>query len=148
MKCLIYLLELIDYDHYDETDNEDVEERYIIGYFSNKESLEQAIALCQKRKTPHEEIRISEIAMECGNNQKYVYVLFYEYSIMDNGDWADYYEYFAPQSSYSKCVAQKKQLKQISKYQDNKSRIYDDSIDGFRIEKIKMNYIAHVSYKV
>ena len=45
MKKKLFLLELIDYDHYDEIDKEDVEERYIIGYLSTKKQLEQAISL-------------------------------------------------------------------------------------------------------
>ena len=40
MKKTLFLLELIDYDHYDEIDEEDVEERYIIGYFFNSEKNE------------------------------------------------------------------------------------------------------------
>ena len=50
MKKTLFLLELIDYDHYDEIDKEDVEERYIIGYFLSLKHLEQAISLCKSEK--------------------------------------------------------------------------------------------------
>lgn len=147
MKKKLFLLELIDYDHYDEIDKEDVEERYIIGYFSSLKHLEQAISLCKKRKNANEKMEITEFNFECGNNQKFVYVLFFEYFVLKENEYADFYEYFAPQSSYKKCIVQKKNLLQMEKYKDTCNRIFEDSKDGFRIEKIKIDFISHINYK-
>lgn len=148
MKKLIYLLELVDYDHFDESDNVDVEERWIIGYFSSEESLNDAILLCNQRKNENEEITISQKLVECGSNQKYVYVLFYEYSIITDGEYVDYYEYFDPQSSYKKCIALKNELIKDVKYQNDGNRIYDGTVDGFRVDKIKIDFISHINYKI
>ena len=147
MKKNFYLLELIDYDHFDEKDNEDVEERYIIGYFSSIVTLVKAISLCEERKEANEKIKVTEQEVECGYNQKYVYVLFYEYSILNDNDYSDFYEYFKPQSSYKKCFIQKEELLKLDKYRNNGNRLFDGSIDGFRVEKIKIDYISHINYK-
>lgn len=147
MKKKIFLLELIDYDYYDEIDKENVEERYIIGYFSNLKCLGQAILLCQKRKNTNETIKTTEFNIECGHNQKFVYVLFYEYCILRENEYADFYEYFDPQSSYEKCIAQKNNLLKMKKYKETCNRVFEDSKDGFRIEKIKIDFISHINYK-
>lgn len=146
MKKALFLLELIDYDHYDEIDKEDVEERYIIGYFSNSKNLDDAISLCKKRKEINEKIEITEFNFECGYNQKFVYVLFFEYSILKDNEYSDFYEYFEPQSSYKKCIIQKGKLLKMDKYKNRSNRIYEDSNDGFRVEKIKINFISHIDY--
>ena len=83
MKSKLYLLELINYDHYDALEDEHVEDRWIIGYFSDLTILESAIALCEERKETEEKICITEIPFDCSPNQKFVYVLFYEYSILE-----------------------------------------------------------------
>lgn len=143
----LFLLELVDYDHYDEIDKEAIEERYIIGYFFSKKILEQAILLCEKRKNINEKIKITELNFECGNNQKFVYVLFFEYSILKENEYADFYEYFEPKSSYKKCIEQKNSLLMKEKYKETYDRIYENSKDGFRIEKIKIDFISHINYK-
>ncbi|MBE5731011.1 MAG: hypothetical protein E7350_03590 [Clostridiales bacterium] len=148
MKRLIYLLELVDYDYFDEVENVDVEERWIIGYFSSEESLNDAISLCNQRKNKNEKITITQKLVECGNNQKYVYVLFYEYSIITDGEYVDYYEYFDPQSTYKKCIALKNELIKDVKYQNDGHRIYDGTTDGFRVYKIKIDFISHINYKM
>ena len=147
MKKTLFLLELIDYDHYDEIDEEDVEERYIIGYFFNSTYLDEAISLCKKRKESNEKIKITKFDFECGNNQKFVYVLFFEYSTLVDNEYSDYYEYFEPQSSYKKCIKQKENLLNMNKYNKNNTFIFEDSKDGFRIDKIKIDFISHINYK-
>ena len=147
MKKTLYLLELIDYDHYDEIEKEDVEERYIIGYFLNPKHLNQAISLCKERKEINEKINITEFNFECSYNQKFVYVLFFEYSILKNNEYFDFYEYFEPQSSLKKCIKQKEKLLKMKKYKNSYDRIFDDSKDGFRVEKIKIDFISHINYK-
>lgn len=146
MKKALFLLELIDYDHYDEIDKEDVEERYIIGYFSNTKCLDDAISLCKKRKEINEKTEITEFNFECGYNQKFVYVLFFEYTLLKDNEYSDFYEYFEPQSSYKKCIIQKEKLLKMDKYKNRYNRIYEDSKDGFRVEKIKINFISHINY--
>ena len=147
MKKILTLLELIDYDYYDVIDKENVEERYIVGYFFNSKCFNEAISLCETRKEINEKIKITEFNFECNYNQKYVYVLFYEYSILNNNEYTDYYEYFEPQSSYKKCLNQKNKLLKNNKYKKSFNRIFDGSKDGFRIEKIKIDFISHINYK-
>lgn len=146
MKKPLYLLELVDYDYYDEIDQEDVEDRYIIGYFFDKTHLNEAISLCEKRKGINEKIEITKFDFECGNNQKYVYVLFFEYSTLTDNEYSDFYYYFEPQCSYKKCLKQKENLLKINKYNKKQDRIFEDSKDGFRIDKIKINFISHINY--
>ena len=147
MKKPLFLLELIDYDHYDEIDKEDVEERYIIGYFLSSKHLNEAVSLCEKRKNFNEKIKVTEFDFECTYNQKFVYVLFFEYSILKDNEYSDFYEYFEPQSSYEKCVRQKESLRKLNKYKKSQNRIFEDSEDGFRIEKIKIDFVSHINYK-
>lgn len=146
MKRKMYILELIDFDHYDEVDKENVEERYIIGYFFNTAILDEAIILCKKRKNSNEKIVLNEINFECSPNQKYVYVLFYEYSKYVNNEINDYYDYFEPYSNRLKCNRKKEKLLLEDKYKVTDDKVFDDSLDGFRVEKIRIDFISHINF--
>ena len=102
MKKSITLIELVKFYGIDEKDNERIEDRWIVGYFFNKKRIKQALALCKKKKKDDEEIVITQFEMECSPNQKYVYILFYEYSIIVDNQFQDFYEYFKPQSTFKK----------------------------------------------
>ena len=70
MRQIIYYLELVNYDHYDEIEQVDVEDRYIIGYFNDKKMLQQAVSLCEEKKLPNEEIN---------NFKRYLFELHYNF---------------------------------------------------------------------
>ena len=146
MKKSITLIELVKFYGIDEKDNERIEDRWIVGYFFNKKRIKQALALCKKKKKDDEEIVITQFEMECSPNQKYVYILFYEYSIIVDNQFQDFYEYFKPQSTFKKCTILKKKLMDNERYQINSIKIYDESIDGFHVEKIKIDYISYINY--
>lgn len=142
----LYLVETVNYAYFDEKDMEDVEDRYIIGYFDNPEIMKRAIEICNKKKEPDEEVKVTKYSFSCSSNQKYVYVLFYEYSTLTDGEYTDYYYYFEPCSNVLKCIKQKTELQKNEKYMHNENKIYDDSKDGFRIAKILINFIDYYYY--
>ncbi len=144
----IFLLEYIDYYGFDETDGENIESRNIIGYFTTQEKLNEAKALCLQDEISEKDLYVTEYNIKAGANQKFVYLLNYEYSIKVNDEYTDYYYYFEPQVNAKQCNEQKKQLLKESKYKKTPEKIYYDSPDGFYIDKIKLDYIAHIGYAV
>ena len=75
-----------------------------------------------------------------------MYVLFYEYTLICNGEYSDFYENFEPHSNYNKCIEEKQELLKNEKYQNNGERIFENSRDGFRVAKIKINHIDYINY--
>lgn len=146
MKMKLKLIELVSFEGIDEFDNERIEDRYIIGYFSNDLIKNEALDLCKKEKNKDEEIIVTDYEISCSPNQQYVYVLFYEYSILHDKQYQDFYEYYEPLSNYKKCNDMKKRLCKKTKYKKDSNKIYDGTIDGFHIEKIKINYISHINF--
>lgn len=77
----------------------------------------------------------------CGKNQKYLYVLNYEFSIKnERGVYEDYYYKFEPCSNIIKCLNIKNELIQNDKIKIKDNAIYDVSEDGFYVDKIKINF--------
>ncbi len=143
----IYYVEFVRYFYYDENDQEDVETRYTVGYFTSLDLANKAIEECIKEsKLDRSEFKIQEFNIECGNNQKYLYVLWYEFSLLDEeGDYLDYYYNFEPCSTKKKCLDLKKELIRTKKVKILENAIYYDSKDGFCVSKEKINqgYIIH-----
>lgn len=147
MKRKITLIELVSFEGIDETDNERIEDRYIVGYFFNQDKINDAILLCKEKKEKDEEIVLTEYEMECSPNQKYVYVLSYEYTIIVNDQFQDFYYIFEPQSSKRKCFLMKQSLTKDKKYQRSPEKIYEDNtIDGFYIAKMEIDCVFTVNY--
>lgn len=146
MKRKITLIETVDFFGIDEIDGERIENRYIIGYFFDEKKIEEALCYYKEYKKESEEIVISEFDFKCSKYQKYVYVLFYEYSLIVDGEFQDFYEHFEPLSSYKKCLKTKNELLKNKKYQIDSKKIFDDSKDGFHIEKIKINFFLRFSH--
>ncbi len=151
MKRKITLLDLVDFRGIDEKDNEPIEGRWIIGYFLDEKIKNKALEIYEEKKEGNEEIQIKEFDFSCSPNQKYVYVLFFEYSVLiddaeqdknidPDDQYTYYYYYFEPLSSYEKCLKLKEKLLEDDKYKVKDYMIYD-SDDGFHIEKIKINEI-------
>lgn len=146
MEKKIFLLEYIDYDHYDEIDQENVEERYIIGYFSSEYYLNVAKKHCQEKGIKKDLLVVTDYYVNLRSNQKNIFLLNYEYSILRNNEYEDYYYYFEPCGTMRECMVLKERLLEESKYQADRNKIYNDSIDGFFIKKIKINFLSHISY--
>jgi len=146
MKKDIFLVELVNYYYYDETDHENVEDRHIIGYFFDIDIMNQAIELCNDRKKESEQVVITKESIDCNYNQKFVYVLCYEYSLFDGNNYTDYYYHFEPFSNYNKCMIQKDKLLNEQKYMNDGKKIFYDSIDGFYVDKILTDTIFYINY--
>lgn len=141
----IYRLEEVHYCNFDASDEEDIEERLLIGYFSSVEKLNIAINICTSNGINLNNIRISTFFDNFTRNQKYVYVLSHVYSIIDeNGEYLDYEYIFQPFSNRKKCFLLKTQLSQKDRYAFSDDRNYNiQPPDGFYISKDEIDFIYH-----
>lgn len=139
----IYMVEFNRFYYFDCSDQEAVEDRYTIGYFTSIELANNAIERCIKETGyMRDEFNVIEYDVKCGRNQKYLYVLNYEFSIKNKkGDYEDFYYKFEPCSNKNKCIDMKLELIHNNKIKIKNNAIYDVSIDGFYIDKIKINFI-------
>jgi len=144
----IYRLESVRKHYYDIEDNENVEERLILGHFSSKERLEEAKQTCIKNGFKDSNLIITCYYDKFSQNQKYVYVLSHQYSILDNNRYIDYEYIFQPFSNKRKCLELKSRLIEDPKYAFSKKRCYDmQPPDGFYISKQVIDYLYCVVHK-
>ena len=141
----IYRLEEVHYHHFDMLDEEDVEERLLIGYFSSIEKMNTAINICIENGINPKNIRISTFFDNFTENQKYVYVLSHVYSIIQqDGNYLDYDYIFPPYSNRKKCLKLKSMLIQKERYAFSNNRCYDiQPPDGFYISNDEIDFIYH-----
>lgn len=140
----IYLLEYREFYYHDDFDDEDVEYRRTMGYFSSMEKVNCAIETCINHGIDSTKLFTKEYSFVASKNQKYVYILGYEYSILsnENDDYEDYFYDFEPMQNEEKCWKLKESLMQKKKYMKTPNKIFDsDSIDGFSICKMKIDSI-------
>ena len=141
----IYLLEQRKFYYIDVNDNENVEDNFIIGYFT-ADKIIKAKNYCIDKGISEKELFVEEYDFQFKKNRKYVYILMYEYSrVCSNDRFEDYYYKFQPMHSRKECLVLKKQLLNEEKYQKTLNKIYD-SKDGFFIDKIEINFMSHVDY--
>lgn len=141
----IYRLEEVYYYNFDPSDEEDVEERLLIGYFSSIEKMNIAINICISNGIKLKNIRISTFFDNFTQNQKYVYVLSHVYSIIgQNGNYLDYEYIFPPFSNRKKCIQLKSKLSQKKQYAFSDNRCYNiQPPDGFYISNDEIDFIYH-----
>ena len=145
MNELFFLKHKIFY-YKDPIDNENVEDIYIIGYFT-MEKINDAVKYCIEKGIPRNELVIEKYKLNLRPNRKYIYVLSYEYSTkLKNGEYQDYYYIFEPMLSRKACVDLKLKLLKEKNYSNRKEKIYDISKDGFYISKEEINAIYHINY--
>ena len=142
----MYILELTEYFGFDECDNEEIEDKKIIGYFLDENIFRYAVRLCKEKKKENEIIVIHECFFNHRKNQRNVYVLNYDYSILSDEGYTDYYEWFEPKSSYKECLKQKESLITLEKYKKDNNKIFFNTEDGFWIDKIEINFISYINY--
>ncbi len=131
----LYLVEEWKFYYKDPIDGEDVEDIRLIGYFTTMDKVLNAIKVCINHGVKKEEIRITEIEFEA-KNQKYVYILYYEYSIEGEEGFTDYYYNFEPLTNKKKCLQLKEKLLKDDFYKPTENKIFDDYTDrGFSIRK-------------
>lgn len=141
MKKKIYLLELVEFYYYDTKDDENVEDRWIIGYFLTLSKLVEAISKCFDLKKETERIVVTSFDIKLNYNQKFVYVLSYEYSYLLNNNYIDYSYVFDPQTNINKCKIMMNELKKQKKYAHNKRKLYDEcSKQGFYFTKYRLDF--------
>lgn len=137
----IYLLEYRDFYFHDEKDDEDVEDRVLLGYFSSTIKINEAIEICIQHKIDKSKLQITEYSFKANANQKYVYVLGYEYSILDkNEEYIDFFYNFEPMTNLKQCLFLKNQLIHENKYKVTENKIFDSETDnGFYVSKMQIN---------
>lgn len=138
----IYRLDRVKYKYFDKTDMEDVEERYVLGYFSSLNNIKNAIKTYIENGYKESELSISTFFDSFTYNQKHVYVLSHGYSIYENNKYTDYSYVFQPFSNKNKCFEMMNNLKKETLYEFNPNRIYDDeTMEGFYIATFKIDYL-------
>lgn len=142
----IYMVEFNRFYYFDQTDGEPVEDKYTVGYFTTKELAEMAIQKCiTETKYNREEFKVVEYDIKLGKNQKYLYVLNYEFSILNSdGLYEDFYYKYTPQTNVKKCRDLKQYLVLNKMINKRENAIYDVSKDGFYIDKIEINFVKVV----
>ncbi len=136
----IYLLRQKKVHYFDEEDSESVESTFTIGYLSSKK-LEEGKACCLSKGVPKEEIDIEEYDMGKRGYRRFIYVLRYEFTRIKQGEYHDYYYHFPPLRSKTECLRLKQSLLLQKKYQADDSKIYEDTPDGFFIDKVEVDYM-------
>ncbi len=137
----LYSVEIVDFDFFDISEKTSVEDRKIVGYFFNVNIKNKAVEICNKKKNDDEIVRVTEYDFECSSNQKYLYLLWFEYSVFSNGEYDDYYEIFGPFSNKKKCLNLKRKLLEYDEYKINKNKIFETK-DGFYINKVLIDNIS------
>lgn len=140
----IYLLEYRELYYHDDLDGEDVEYRSAIGYFSDMEKVNFAIKTCINHGINATKLFVKEYPFIANKNQKYVYVLGYEFSIFleRNNCYVDYFYNFIPLKNEKKCWDLMECLSKEKKYMKTPEKIFDDdSKYGFSVCKMKINLI-------
>lgn len=140
---IIYLVEFLRYYYKDDTDNEDVEDRYTIGYFNSSKLAYKAIKECLEydEKLNEKDFLITELNFKYTKKQKYLYVLNYEYSIInDENLYEDFYYKYPPCKNKKECKEQKKIITNSKSFFKKENAIHDISKDGFYIDKILINF--------
>lgn len=141
MKC-IYRLEHVKFYYHDHNDDEDVEERLVLGHFSSHDALQKAINDSVNYGLPQNELKVTQYFDTFANNQKYVYVLSHQYYLLNGENYTDYEYIFQPFSNRKKCIELKERLKQNPKFATIENRHYDIAPpDGFCISKDKINHL-------
>ena len=139
----IYMVEFHRFYYFDKLDQEAVEDRYTVGYFSTNELAENAIhkCICESGYSK-KDFQIIEYDLNISKNQKYLYILNYEFSVLNgDGEYEDFYYKYSPCTNVKKCIELKQFLIQNKMINIKKNAIYDVSKDGFYIDKIKIDFV-------
>ncbi len=146
MSKYIYRLEKFHFYYHDYDDGEDVEDCYVLGYFSSKKEIEKAVSVCEQNGISRNELRTIRLEFCYINKQKYVYELSYGCSVLNQRkQYVDYSYVFPPQNSVEDCKRMKSELIKTEKFKPVPDKIFDDeATDGFWIEKLKLNKLYGV----
>ncbi len=142
----IFRLDKVKFYYYDSVDKENVEELCVLGYFDSQEELDKALLVCKQYGIDKGELSVQEFFVELANNQKFIYELSYEYSVLNSDkQYVDYSYVFPPQRSREKCLELQIELQKLKKYRPSQNKIVDKMTDeGFWVEKLKLNKLYSV----
>ena len=129
--------ELVAFDGIDENDGERIEIRLGGCFWANKKKLAYLRKKTLETIGEGWENVETEYDLPINYNQKYIYILEYEYCL-PNG--TEYWYQFEPQTSKCKCKAQIEMLSKDSKYSYSSERIYKSGNNGWSIEKYEIVY--------
>ena len=146
MSNTVYCLEKYHFFYYDKEDDENVESRYLLGYFNCQSSLENALKVCKLNGIQDDELKIEQFNLSLSKKQKYLYILTYSYSTRnEKGEYTDYEYIFEPKTNRKKCLELKEELCKQSKYSHTKKKIYDsETANGYYISRYEINKLYSV----
>ncbi len=142
----IYCLQKYRFFYYDEADDENVEIRYLLGYFNSPEKVKDAIEVCKANGISDDELRVETFELSLSKRQRYLYILTYAYSILNaKEEYTDYDYVFEPKTNRKQCLELKGQLEKQPKYRHTNEKIYDpDTMNGFYIARYELNQLYSV----
>ncbi len=142
----IYCLQKYRFFYYDEEDDENVETRYLLGYFNSSEKVKDAIEVCKANGISDDELRVETFELSLSKRQKYLYILTYAYSILNaREEYTDYDYVFEPKTNRKQCLELKEQLEKQLKYRHTSEKIYDsETVNGFYIACYELNKLYSV----
>jgi hypothetical protein len=83
---------------------------------------------------------VREYPLGYNGNQKYVYVLMYEFYFGSGDNKAEYYYIFPPKTTDADCNLLRERLSILPEYSKTTGKHYYDSSDGFRIVRYDINH--------
>lgn len=131
----IFLLEEVLFDSVDSADGERREIRLSDGFWANREKCLSAKNRIGKSLGDGWVLESTEFEIPMRRNQKYLYVLNYEYFTEDG---TCFYYQFEPCTSRGECLAIKNERISEKKYQADPSRIFRRGKDGWFIERYEI----------
>ena len=133
----IYLLEEVFFDSVDLEDGEKKEIRLSDGLWANHRKFLFAKKRILEELTAGWTLEETEFDVPIRKNQKYLYVLNYEYF---TNDGTCFYYQFEPCTSAKKCWLMKEEKAKEDKYKLDSSKIIRRGADGWFIERYEIVY--------
>lgn len=132
---IIYLLEEVLFDSIDSKDGEKIEIRLTDGFWVNHRKFLAAKKRMEKSLAEGWNLEETTFDFSLRKNQKYLYVLNYEYFTNDGTCFSYQFE---PCASREKCMLIKKEKMKEDKYKTNPSKIIKSGKNGWFIEKYEI----------
>lgn len=129
----------------DPSDGERVEERRILGYFSDRSKLAEALLACRRCGIGEEETAVEEFSVPLRRGRRFLYELSYEFSLRRGENVEDFYDIFGPQKSRWQCLRLKRRLQRSHpRFRPAEGKEYTQSYDGFWIERYEIDKLYSV----
>ena len=139
-----YELEYVLFSRFDETDQENVEDRHFVGYFSSTKKVNEAIKSCLGYDDIIEKnFQIKKYKINIEKPISKLYSLYHEYAIItEDNDYIDYSYSFPPKATKKEIEELYNLMKKKRKYKKQEGRDYTIyPPDGFLISIIEIDQI-------